>query len=374
MKYLIFNFICIILFVGCTGIRVINSENQVQNIQKNQANKTKIQNKQETKIKLEQSIEISNEKIQEKVLNHNRIAIIYPSHRIGKYAKSTINTISAYLLHKNLKFQLYTFDTIDESNINIENQLALIKKQNISKVIALFTKKGFNEMNLSLNSKEFDIYFPLINKQEIITNNDNFIFGGISYTEQLNLLEQFNNGKNTMFYYPSFIGSKLKNYYKNIFSPILKIKTVKMKNNNFKNLVEDRRIFSSTLVLNTPIIQTSIILSQLTAFEIYPHVILSTQLNYTPLLIKLTQKKDRVNFILANSISEIDSILLEDLKLLGSDISYNWVNYSSLIGVSYLLNDKDIDDLVSIQILDNQVIYQTSLYYATSYGFKKIEN
>ncbi len=374
MKYLIFIFICIILFVGCTSKEIINFENKVQNIQTNHTNEKKIQRQNKTKIELEHSIEISNEKIQEKVLNHNTIAIMYPSHRIGKYAKSTINTISAYLLHKNQKFKMYTFDTIDESNINIENKLALIKKQNISKVIALFTKKGFTELKLSKNTKELDIYFPLINKQEIITNNDNFIFGGISYIEQLTLLKHFTNDKNTMFYYPSFIGNKLKNYYKNIFSPILKIKTVKMKNNNFKNLVEDRKNFSSTLVLNTPIIQTSMILSQLTAFEIYPYVILSTQLNYTPLLIKLTQKKDRKNFIVANSISDIDSVLLENLKLLGSDVSYNWVNYSSLIGVSYLLNDNNIDDLIYIQILDNQVIYQTSLYYATSYGFKKIEN
>ena len=372
MKYLIF--ICIIFFVSCTSTKVINLENQVQNVQKNDTSKIKIKNIHKKKMNLEKSIEVNNEQIQEEVLNHNTIAIIYPSRKIGKYAKSTINTISGYLLHKNQKFQMYTFDTIDESKASIQEQLALIKEQNISKVIALFTKKGFNEINLSQNIKELDIYFPLINKQEIITNHDNFIFGGISYVEQFNLLEQFSNGKNTMFYYPSFIGNKLRDSYKDIFTPILKIKTVTNKNNNFKSLVEDRRVFSSTLVLNTPIIRTSMILSQLTAFEIYPYVILSTQLNYTPLLIKLTQRKDRKNFILANSISNIDNILLEDLKLLGSDVSYNWVNYSSLIGVSYLLNDNNIDDLVSIQILDNQVIYNTSLYYATSYGFKKIEN
>ncbi len=62
--------------------------------------------------------------------------------------------------------------------------------------------------------------------------------------------------------------------------------------------MKDNRILGSTIILNTPIVKSSIILSQITAFEVEPAKVLSTQLNYNPLLVKLTQEKIEKTFML----------------------------------------------------------------------------
>ena len=123
--------------------------------------------------------------------------------------------------------------------------------------------------------------------------------------------------------------------------------------------------------MNTSIIKSSIILSQLRAYGTVPYKILSTQLNYTPLVISLTQYPDRKNFVIANSISKTDFKLQESLLLLDADIEYNWVNYSTLVGVDSLFS-KTQSQLFPEKIIDNQVSYDVLLYKNTRHGFKKL--
>ncbi len=128
---------------------------------------------------------------------------------------------------------------------------------------------------------------------------------------------------------------------------------------------------NSSLFLNTSIIQSSIVLSQLRAHGTEPYRILSTQLNYTPLVVSLTQFPDRKKFVVANSIGKTDLKLQESLALLNSDIQYNWVNYSTLIGMDFLYKKND-SELFPSRIKNNQVSYEVQLYKNTRYGFEKI--
>jgi len=313
----------------------------------------------------------------------NKLAVIYPSKVVSKYAISTVNTITAYLIHKNKAFEIETFDTYDESSQSILKQIEGIKERGYSEVIALFTQEGFNILN-SNNIRGLNIYFPLINKKEVRTTNDKFIFGGISYGNQIQLLKSFSSNETIMFYIESYMGDKLKSYTQNIFKNDLIIKKIKRYKNRYKYIMNDKRIHGSSILLNTPIIKSSIIMSQITAYEIEPAIILSTQLNYNPLLIKLTQAKDRTNFFVTNSIGKIDDSLVDTITELGGDVIYNWVDYSSLIGADYLLykkenttfdissttNQKDMVKLINSKIENNQVIYTPILYKSTSYGFK----
>ena len=41
----------------------------------------------------------------------NKIAILYPSKIVGKYAKSTISAVTAYLVYNNTEFEIDTFDS-----------------------------------------------------------------------------------------------------------------------------------------------------------------------------------------------------------------------------------------------------------------------
>ncbi|XPV67568.1 MAG: hypothetical protein ACNI25_09585 [Halarcobacter sp.] len=302
---------------------------------------------------------------------YNRIALIYPSQVVGPYAKSTISTLTSYLIFTKKPFIFETFDTIDENPNNINFQLEKIKEKGFKKVISLNTQIGFNILNQATELDDMKIYFSLINKNEIETDNENFSFGGISYDKQLELLHSLSSENNSMFYVESYIGNKLRDSYISIFGLNTNIKKIERSNNQYKYIMDDERLKGSTVMLNTPIIKSSIIMSQLTAYEIEPINILSTQLNYDPLLIKLTQDIDRTNFFVVNSIAESDSFIEEYTSLLGADIVYNWVDYSSLVGVNYFLNNDP--EIVKTEVIDNQAQYQLVLYKSTAYGFEKIE-
>lgn len=302
----------------------------------------------------------------------NKIAIIYPSRIVGKYAKSTISTISAFLIFNNQQFDIQTFDTYDENIDNILREMVDLHEKGFTKVIALFTQNGFNILNSLEESKSAKIYFPLINKTEILTENENFIFGGISYQDQLDLLQSLSNGKNTMFYKKGgYTENKLKDLYLNSFVSTGIIKAIQRKQNNYKIIMNDERMNGNTILLNTYPVKSAIILSQLTAYEINPIKILSTQINYNPILVKLTQERDRKEFYIANSIAKVDDFIEDYTRLLGSDVTYNWVDYSSLVGVNYLLNDNE-SEIIRTKVIDNQVEYEPALFKSTSYGFKEV--
>lgn len=305
----------------------------------------------------------------------NKIAVLYPSKIVGKYAKSTVNAVTAYLIYNNKEFEVVSFDSYDESNINILTQIKKIEEQGFQKVIALFTQNGYEILNRTHALHFAKTYFPLINKSEVSFTKDNFVFGGISYEEQIKLLRTLSSEKSTMFYVPSYLGNKLKQMYDEEFMDVENTtKQIARTSNRYKNIMDDERILYNTVLLNTPIIKTSIILSQLTAYEIDPIRVLSTQLNYNPLLVKLTQAKDRTNFFVVSSIGKVDDFLEEYSNILGADVSYNWVDYSSLVGAEYLMNldTNENRKIIETQILNGQVDYEQKLYRGTSYGFKEV--
>jgi len=371
LKNLIIILLSFIIFVGCsTKSVVVEKDREVK------PEKPVLENIfdiiQPEQIEVEEEIEPELDEVVVDENNSNKIAIIYPSRIVGKYAKSTISTISAFLIFNDQAFEIQTFDTYNEEPDNIIRELASLNEKGFSKVIALFTQNGFNTLNSLEEPIESKIFFPLINKNEILTENENFIFGGISYQDQLDLLQGLSNGRNTMFYKKGgYTENKLKELYLNSFSNTGIIKEIQRKQNNYKSIMKDKRMIGTTVLLNTYPVKSSIILSQLTAFEIYPSKILSTQINYNPILVKLTQSRDRKNLYIANSIAKVDNFIEDYTKLLGSDITYNWVDYSSLVGVNYLLYNNE-SEIISTQVIDNQVNYEPTLYKSTSYGFQEV--
>ncbi len=365
MKNLLIILLSFFIFVGCTTKPVVVPKDTVLKPSEPVVEIPEV-------IEPEPEIEPIPEEIVIADDNLNRIAIIYPSRIVGKYAKSTISTISAFLLFNNQAFEIQTFDTYDENPHNITRELINLNEKGFTKVIALFTQNGFDILNSLEESRQSKMYFPLINKNEIVTENENFIFGGISYQDQLDLLQGLSNGRNTMFYKKGgYTENKLKDLYLNSFSNTGIIKEIQRKQNNYKSVMKDKRMVGTTILLNTYPVKSSIILSQLTAFEIYPSKVLSTQINYNPILVKLTQARDRKNLYIANSIGKVDSFIEDYTKLLGSDITYNWVDYSSLVGVNYLLNENE-SEIIRTQVIDNQVDYEPTLYKSTSYGFQEV--
>ncbi len=374
MKHLLSIFLVTFIFIGCAPkktveISIPSGENisigkAIDNIDDLPVLGEKIEALDESAIEEDETAILENKEV-------FKVAFIYPSKVVGKYAKTAMNTMLGYFEYKKINYDIKVFDSLNEDPINVNNAFSEIRDSGFTKVIALFSPKAVDTVHLA-DTYDLDVYLPLTNKNDVFSINDNFIYGGISYDEQISRLLAYSNVKNSMFYQDSFLGKKLKFKYENMVDDIKIIKEVKKKRNNFKNLVDDERLNENTIFLNTGIVKTSILLSQLRAYEIEPRVVLSTQLNYNSKLIALTQEKDRLNFIVANSIDHVDSALLDTLTSYGSDVVYNWVDYSTLVGINYLY-DSNETLLISTVVNDNEVVYVPKLFKSTAFGFLEIK-
>ena len=300
-----------------------------------------------------------------------KVVFLYPSNLVSKYAKSSIGTVSGYLSFQNSDYELIVIDTENENSAKIAAAFQQVREENIKNVIALFTPNSVGTLN-SVVTSDLKVYLPLIEKKDASSNNSSLIFGSISYDDQIRKLSSYSSGNDIMFYQDSNLGSKLKRSYESVVSDARFKREINRSENNFKGIVTGSGIGGSTLFLNTDIVKTSMILSQLRAYDVTPKVVLSTQLNYDPLLMTLTQEQDREQLILANSIDVVDKELKDHIATFGGDIQYEWVDYSTLVGINYLYYGKN-SNLVPTKIDNNQALYNPRLFKCTEYGFSEIK-
>ncbi|MFW2605005.1 hypothetical protein [Aliarcobacter butzleri] len=300
-----------------------------------------------------------------------KLAFVYPSTLVSKYAKSSLSTISGYLSYKQANYNLIVVDSKNESYENINNAFSKLKEEGVTKVIALFTPNALNNLN-KIVTDDFKVYLPLIEKKDSLENNDNLIFGSISYDDQLKKLSYYSNGKNSTFYQETYLGSKLKNSYDFVIGNSNLRKEISNDEKNFKNIVNDSRLRNSSLFLNTDLVKSSLILSQMTVYEINPNTILATQILFDPMLMVLTQERDRQNLIIANSIGDVDSKLKDEIATVGGNITFEWVDYSTLVGINYLFSNGN-SSLISTKIENNQAVYTPRLFKSTDIGFLEIK-
>ena len=300
-----------------------------------------------------------------------KLAFVYPSTLVSKYAKSSLSTISGYLSYKQANYNLIVVDSKNESYENINNAFSKLKEEGVTKVIALFTPNALNNLN-KIVTDDFKVYLPLIEKKDSLENNDNLIFGSISYDDQLKKLSYYSNGKNSTFYQETYLGTKLKNSYDFVIGNSNLRKEISNDEKNFKNIVNDSRLRNSSLFLNTDLVKSSLILSQMTVCEINPNTILATQILFDPMLMVLTQERDRQNLIIANSIGNVDSKLKDEIATVGGNITFEWVDYSTLVGTNYLFSNGN-SSLISTKIENNQAVYTPRLFKSTDIGFLEIK-
>ncbi len=317
-----------------------------------------------------------------------KIALLLPYKRIGKYASSTMNASFAYLITKNQSFELKSYKIETESKEDIELALENIKQDGFSYVIAPLTSKGADAV-VEIDP-EINIFFPTINKSQTNTTSSKLFFGAIDYKAQSDLLLKEATSPLIIFYDNSSIGKRLSLYeeekfkYKiipetnatnefgNYIKPEEKIliddrKSIKYsiarERTNLQKEIEDNKdINGSTCFINTPIVKTSMIMSQLTLYDTNVTNILSTQINYDPLILSMTQYIDRKNMLIANSITEHNNVLIQTNALLSNDIKYDWINYTTTVAIDYFFSLLTNDDReYNIELVDNQMIYPIKL-------------
>ena len=380
MKYFSNVFILIfVLFTGCAVQQEQVVEIDVTKVKKEDKKIIKkddaIESKKEEINIIPQEISSSEEEINIKQRGDRfNIAVIYPSQVVGKYAIDGVNSITSYLLYKDVKFSLKTYDSMSENKENIEKIVENLDLDTYDHVVLFMTKTGLEKFVSLEKSKDLNIYAPLVNKNEITFDPKNIVFGGIDYNQQFDKLFTISDMTNLSEFHDSVsLGQILSYKLDDSYDMKYKFQKRLVRNRiNYESFLKKNKFIKDTsILLNTPIVQTSILLSQMRAYEIEYDKLLSTQINYTPLILSLTQRDDRKNMIIASSIGQIDETLIEYGAILNTDFVYNWVNYSTLIGIDYLHGKRfETDRDFKNEIVENQVLFDVKLYESGKYSFK----
>lgn len=293
-----------------------------------------------------------------------KIAVLIPQKTIKKYAISTVNSVMSYLLYKNYYFDLNVFNSGDEKEDSIVAELDKIKVGGYQYIIAPMTNEG--AMVVANHVQDTLVFVPTLHRSALPSAGNNIIFGGIDYDQQIALLAEKANERVGTFEDGSSLSYQLNGMIKQHSNRVFYEKRVESSKANFRGMFRgNTSLNNASLYLNTPLVTTSLIASQLRANDIMANALLSTQINYNPLLLTLTQYEDRSHMYIANSIQKAPTGLEEINAMFGHDIIYDWVNYSTSIGADYLCSnffEGQVPRIFKESVLSNQVIYNTSLY------------
>ncbi|MDR0666443.1 MAG: hypothetical protein LBF71_03430 [Campylobacteraceae bacterium] len=301
-----------------------------------------------------------------------KLAVLIPQKSIKGYALTSVNAVLAYLLRQRGDFELGVFNSVDESEESIKSTLNEIRKGGYSYVIAPITQDGLNA--LVENGYGVYIFIPTLHKSLYDNAPDNIIFGGIDYDAQIAALNEFAKGDIVIFSGESKLELSLNEMVKNQDKTVENTLYFTSLKDNFKKAIEgNKNLSSSSVYLNMPRFMSGLLASQLRAYKQTPLALLSTQINYHPDILNLTQYEDRKNLYLANSIGAIDAHLESINAFLGNNVEYDWVNYSISIGMEYIninfFNDES-EKLFSEEINNyGQIEYDTRIFKAGQYGF-----
>ncbi len=306
-----------------------------------------------------------------------KIAMLLPYKIIGKYGASTTNAALAYLMSKNYSFELKSYKIENESSTEIQRVLSEIQKDGFEYIIAPLTQEGADAV-ASINPN-INIYFPTINKNDSSTNSTFLYFGGIDYKAQSELLIKEATSPLVIFSDQSSISTKLAFYEEEQFrmreipNPRVIKHSIPAKTTNLSQYLEKKgNIQNGSFFINTPIVKTGMIMSQITLYDVNTANVLSTQINYDPLLLSMTQYEDRKKMIVANSITSENNMLIEANSLLANDIVYDWINYTTTVGVDYFFNiitHKNREYNLALE--NNQIKHEIELLRPTQYRFVK---
>lgn len=303
-----------------------------------------------------------------------KVALLVPKRVIGRYAKKVSNSILGYLIYRSGSYEYEVFNSGDESEASIINTLQKIKSKGYNFIIAPCTIDGANLISRYEDSAV--VYIPTINSKDVDFRSSNIIFGGIDYKNQISRLLDYTNDKVSVFSGKSKLAGQLTSYVGSYsYQKDVYVKAIDNARVNLKYAIKNNnRLKDSSIFLNMPLVSSALIASSLSSFGVKPFGLFSTQINYSPLLFSLIQKKDRQNFYIANSIGYINSKLNDIDQNFGNRVKYDWISYSTSIGLDYVYSKYNSKDkLFNEELENNQVKYRTKVVKISGDEFKKVD-
>jgi len=346
------------------SIQEINTEIKTdENITKNESN-----------ISLTPIVQTQTEILQDNfksLIPYIKIAVIYDNN-MKNFLFDIMNSLNAYFLYKKVNFSIRIFEKKDFNETVAKNYNFVINytlDTNITK----------------LNNLQTNIFFPILRKSDVNLTEENqsqnydffktytetkssFYFGGIDFKKQINkLLGLMINNNAIAINSNTYFSKKLTE----IESKEINITIFTYPKINYQSLENKNIIF------NTSSVKTAEILSKINYLDVNTSLQFSTQINYDPNLISLTQPKAVEKIIIANSILNIPKFLIDYNDNLNTNITFNWLNFTSSVLANKIYNLKtDSDEFFlndfKLEIFNNEVNYKTDLYQIINSGFKKI--
>lgn len=264
-----------------------------------------------------------------------KVAMLVPQKTIRRYAISTVNSVLTYLIYKKFNFDLKIYNCGDEAQSSILNAIKSIRNDGFTYVIAPLTETGASI--LAQNTDGLLVYIPTVNISKIQNPSPNIVFGGISYKDQVDKLLAYATDNIAVFSDESSIANELDKDVGTTTKRIVYQKQFTDDRLEFRKILKwNKALDNSSIFLNLPLVKTSLLASQLRVYNRTPFNLLSTQINYNPMILTLTQYDDRKSLLIANSISDTNTEITRANEMLGGDIEYDWVNYSTTLGIDYI--------------------------------------
>jgi len=288
-----------------------------------------------------------------------KFAVVIDKKRLFKFIPSIINSINAYFLNKDIKFSFKIFPK--------DANLSKISK-NYQNIIIYSPDKNYIK---SLKEFNATFYVPLYNKKDF-NNTDltNIYFGGIDFQEQIKKLSFYIDDRKVVAINENTQISHTLFKYENELN--LTVIPFEYPYINYQELN------NTSIFFNTTAGKTAQVLSNITAKEIETKLQFTTQIDYNPLLIEITQPQDVQKLLIANSLIKVPLFIEDTNLLLNSDIKYNWLNYATSVLLNKIYNKiTDSDEFYmsdfNLYIFNNQINYKTKLYQIINGAFKAIE-
>ncbi|WP_233711818.1 transposase [Helicobacter salomonis] len=309
----------------------------------------------------------------------HKVALLVPKEVVGKYSNTAINAILAYLSLKEQNFIFKVFDSRKEDSESLKQAYQSIVAEHFPFVIALLTQHGVQNL-ISKTPLSLPTIVPSAHKDQLEKLMDlpsTLIFGGIDFAKQISMLVDLSGHKPMVVYNDdSFRGAMLGKSVQELGAPILHQDTITFKKASsfsFELRNQAKYLKGSVVMLNTPIVKTGLLLSQMSLLSRTnrPHMLLSSQINFNLALFMLTQPKDRQHFYLASAIGPINPYLYQYASILGVNLAYDWVGYASVNALEHMLTRVYgmQERYFSEPLRNNQIIYTNTIYTPQNLSF-----
>ncbi|MSN96106.1 hypothetical protein F1B92_02665 [Campylobacter sp. FMV-PI01] len=302
----------------------------------------------------------------------DKIGVLLPQNVIGNYAKVVSNAIFSYITSQNLEIEVKFYLSGNESRYSLENVLNNIKNDGISVVIAPVTVAGAKF--IANNADENILFFiPTLSYEMVGISKGNIFFGGINYQEQILKLLNTSSNKIVIFSDNSELAKTLNRYISQYNLDLFSTIFISDEKTTLLGMV-DNSLDDSLIFLNLPLQKTSLVINELALNDIKPASLLSTQINYSPKLLSSTKYDYRKNLYIANIINEIPQNVLLNSFLFGVDMNYDWVAYSTAIGLDYLYSvfvNTNHTRIFKENIIGSSIDYESKIYQTNRYKFIK---